>query len=157
MDMRHFTQFSSKVGLLVFLGGVAAGRLVIGSLTREEKILRNLKFLFGCAALVFLGLYSLDLGEFTYIAIFLSGITISTLLPMIITIAGVLYKDLSGTVIGSIKVAIPIGGILVPFVMSLVARNANLQTSLLVYPLVCALAFVLTITSLRVSLPSGDS
>jgi nitrate/nitrite transporter NarK len=50
---------------------------------------------------------------------------------------------MAGTVTGSIKVAIPIGGILIPAIMSLVAKFATLQSALLVYPLALLLAFVL--------------
>ena len=63
------------------------------------------------------------------------------MLPLIITLAGLLFKDIAGTVIGTIKVAIPIGGILLPFMMSLTARYVGLQASLLVMPLAFLLAF----------------
>lgn len=144
MQLRQFTQFTSKIGLIVFLAGVATGRLVIGLLTREEKILQYLLTLFGCATLIFLGLYFIDLGSLMYLAVFLAGITISAAFPLIITLAGLHFKDLAGTVIGAIKVAVPIGGILIAFIMSLIARYSSLQTSLLIFPLAFALAFGLT-------------
>jgi MFS family permease len=141
MDLRAFTQLTSKIGLITFLAGVATGRLVIGLLTREDKIVQYLLALFSFAAMFFLGLYFFDLNGFTYPLIFLAGITISAMLPLIITLAGLLFKDIAGTVIGTIKVAIPIGGILLPFIMSLIGRYAGFQASLLIMPLVFLLAF----------------
>ena len=143
MEIRHFTQFTSKIGLIVFLVGVAVGRLVIGLLSREEYIVHFLLALSGSATLFFLVLYFLDLGRLTYLALFLAGITISAMLPLIITLAGLLFKNFAGTVIGSIKVAIPIGGILLPLIMSLVSRYTGLQISLLVFPLSFFLVFCL--------------
>jgi cyanate permease len=149
MQLRHFTQFTSKIGLIVFLAGVAAGRLVIGLLTREDKIIQYLLTLFGCAALIFMGLYFLDLGSAMYLMIFLTGITLSAAFPLIITLTGLHFKDHAGTAIGAIKVAVPIGGFLIPFGMSLIAQFSNLQTSLLIFPLALLLAFCMTAFSVR--------
>lgn len=149
MQLRQFTQFTSKIGLIVFLAGVATGRLVIGLLTREDKILQYLLTLFGCAVFIFLGLYFLDLGGAMYLMIFLAGITISAAFPLIITLAGLQFKDHAGTVIGAIKVAVPIGGILIPFGMSLIAQFDSLQTSLLIFPLAFLLALGLTALGVR--------
>jgi fucose permease len=149
MQLRQFTQFTSKIGLIVFLAGVATGRLVIGLLTREDKIRQYLLTLFGCAAFIFLGLYFLDLGGAMYLMIFLAGITISAAFPLIITLAGLQFKDHAGTVIGAIKVAVPIGGILIPFGMSLIAQFDSLQTSLLIFPLAFLLALGLTAFGVR--------
>ena len=149
MELRDFTQLTSKIGLITFLGGVASGRLILGLLTSEDKILRNLLWLFGCAIVLFLGMYLFDLKGFTLPVIFLAGITLSAMLPMVITLAGLLFKDHSGTVIGFIKLAIPVGGILLPFIMSLISRVTTLQTSLLVFPLAYVLAFGLVAIGLR--------
>jgi len=149
MELRDFTQLTSKIGLITFLGGVASGRLIIGLLTREDQIVQYLQTLFALATMLFFGLYYLDLNEFTYPLIYIAGITLSALLPLIITLAGLLFKDMAGTVIGTIKVAIPIGGILLPFLMSLIARHSNLQTSLLVMPVAALLAFGLAAVGLR--------
>jgi len=134
MELRQFTQFTSKIGLIVFFAGVASGRLIIGVLTRQDRIARYLLALLACATLFFTVLYFLDLDGFNYLSIFLAGLTISAMLPLIITLAGSLFKDLAGTVIGAIKVAIPLGGILIPFATSLTARYTNLQSSLLIFP-----------------------
>ena len=60
-------------------------------------------------------------------------------------------------VTGSIKVAIPIGGILIPFLMSIVSQAASLQAALLVFPLSLLLAFVLLWWELRRSPAAAES
>lgn len=152
MELHQFTQFNSKIGLIVFFCGVASGRLIIGYLTREDRIAHYLLVLFGCATLFFFGLYFLDIGGFTFLAIFLAGITVSAMLPLIITLAGLLFKEHAGTVLGTIKVAIPLGGILIPFLMSLAVRYTSLHISLLIFPLALLLALVsLVINSGKIS------
>jgi MFS family permease len=149
MDLRQFSQATSKIGLIIHLAGVAAGRLIIGMITREEKLVEYLLSLLGAATLFYLGLFFLDLNGLNYLFVFLTGITLSAMLPFIITLAGLHFKDQAGTVIGIIKFAIPIGGILMPFLLSVVSRFANLQTALVIYPLGFLLAFGLVAVGLR--------
>jgi fucose permease len=143
MDMRGFTQTTSKLGLVTFLVGIAVGRLLIGFFTRKGSISRYILILFGLATVFFALMFFLNLGQYAYISIFLAGVSLSALLPLIITYAGQVYENMAGTVIGSIKVAIPIGGILIPVLMSLVAKVASLQVALIVFPLALLLAFIL--------------
>lgn len=149
MDLRGFTQTTSKIGLVTFLMGIAAGRLIVGFFSRKEQITQVILVLFGSAFITFSVLYFLKLGQWTYLGIFLAGLSISALLPLMITLAGQIYPQMAGTVIGSIKVAIPIGGILVPLLMSLVANQTTLQVALLVFPLALLLAFILLFIEFR--------
>jgi MFS family permease len=141
MDLRDFSQTTSKIGLLVFLLGIAAGRVVVGIISRSEWIYQLILLLFGLATIVFSGLFFLSIGGWTYSVIFAAGLSIAALLPLMITFAGQIYPDMAGTVIGSIKVAIPVGGILIPLIMSLLARHSSLQLSLIIFPLSLLLAF----------------
>jgi predicted MFS family arabinose efflux permease len=143
MEMRDFTQITSKFGLVVFLLGMALGRIFVGYLSPQDKINRVLLTLLGCSVIVFSGLYFIDLRLFSYGAIFLAGLSLSAVLPLILTQAGLLYKEMAGTVLGSIKVAIPIGGILVPFLMSTLIRLSSFEVSLILFPLSVLLAFLL--------------
>lgn len=143
MDMREFTQVTSKIGLILFLSGMAIGRIIIGYLTPRDKITQTLLILFGSSVLVYSGLYFIDIGNLTYVAIFLAGLSISALLPLMLTQASLLYPEIAGTVMGSIKVAIPLGGILIPFLMSVLVNYAGFQLSLIVFPLSFLLAFFL--------------
>jgi FHS family glucose/mannose:H+ symporter-like MFS transporter len=143
MEMREFTQVTSKIGLILFLSGMAIGRIIIGYLTPRDKITQILLILFGSSALVYSGLYFIDIGTLTYVAIFLAGLSISALLPLMLTQASLLYHEIAGTVMGSIKVAIPLGGILIPFLMSVLVNYAGFELSLIVFPLSLLLAFFL--------------
>jgi hypothetical protein len=60
------------------------------------------------------------LSGITFGVIFLVGLSISALLALMLSQAGLLYTEIAGTVLGSIKVAIPLGGILILFLMSTV-------------------------------------
>jgi fucose permease len=143
MELRGFSQLTSKVGLIVFLSGMATGRLFLGFFTQKEQISQYILALFGLSFLFFTGLYFLNLGGLAYIAIYLAGISLSALLPLMITLAGLLYQDMAGTVLGIIKVAAGLGGILLPFLMSLIAKSVSLQVSLLVFPIALLLSFAM--------------
>ena len=143
MDLRDFTHLTSKLGLIVFLVGMALGRLIMGFISPREKINQILLALFGASIVVYSALYFIDLSVITYSVIFLAGLSISTLLPLMLTQAGLLYTEIAGTVLGSIKVAIPLGGILIPFLMSTLVRYSSFGAALIVLPLSFLLAFVL--------------
>jgi MFS family permease len=61
MDLRGFDQVTSKIGLLVFLCGMATGRVVLGLFTRKRQIPQYILALFGLASLVYTGLFFLRL------------------------------------------------------------------------------------------------
>jgi FHS family glucose/mannose:H+ symporter-like MFS transporter len=149
MDLRGFSQTTSKIGLIIFLVGIASGRLILGFLAQKEQLPQYLLSLFGASILIYGALYLFDLGWFTYLIIYLAGISMSSLLPMMLTMAGLLYKDIAGTVLGTIKVAIPVGGILLPFLMSLAANYASFQISLMIFPLAFLVAFSLLFLTIR--------
>jgi predicted MFS family arabinose efflux permease len=149
MELRSFSQVTSKIGLIVFAGGMATGRLTLGFFTQNEQIPRYILTLFGLSFLFFAGLFSLNLGALTYIAMFLAGISLSALLPMMITWAGLLYPDAAGTVLGAIKVAAPLGGIVIPVFISTLSKLVSFQASLFVFPGACLLAFVMLFVEIR--------
>jgi fucose permease len=149
MDLRGFDQVTSKIGLLVFLCGMATGRVVLGLFTRKRQIPQYILALFGLASLVYTGLFFLRLDGLSYVAIFLAGISLSAILPLTITLAGLLYEEIAGTALGLIKVAAGLGGILLPLLMSLVAKSVSFQASLLLYPLALVLAFLILLPEMR--------
>ena len=115
----------------------------MGYISPREKINQILLTLFGASVVIYSALYFIVLSVITYGLIFLAGLSISALLPLMLTQAGLLYKEIAGTVLGSIKVAIPLGGILIPFLMSTLFRYSSLRASLIIFPLSFLLAFVL--------------
>ena len=149
MDLRGFSQVTSKIGLILFLAGMATGRLFLGFFLRKEQISHSILVLFGLSCLVYTGLFYLNLSGLTYGAIYLAGLCLSALLPMMITLAGLLYSEMAGTVLGIIKMAAGLGGVLLPFFMSLVARFVSFRMSLLLFPLALLLAFVVLFLEMR--------
>ncbi|HUV27869.1 MAG TPA: MFS transporter [Anaerolineales bacterium] len=143
MDMRAFTQVTSKVGLVIFLLGMALGRVIIGIFAPQDKINQILLALFGASVIIYSTLFFFDLKFLTYGVIFLAGLSISALLPLMLAKAGMIYSEMAGTVLGSIKVAIPIGGILIPFAMSNLVKYWSFSLSLIIFPLSLLTAFVL--------------
>jgi len=141
-DLRGFSELASKIGLVIFLAGVAIGRLVIGTLAAVDRIPRIVTILFGLAALLLMVLFFVPMGVLTFAVVFLAGFAMSAMLPLMLSYAGARFREMSGTVMGTIKVAIPIGGALLPFMMSLVARASSFQLSLLVYPLAMLTGFL---------------
>jgi fucose permease len=152
MDLRGFSQVTSKIGLVIFLAGIAVGRILLGALTPKESISRYILVLFAASTLIFAVLYLINLGPLTYLAIFLAGLATSALLPLMLAYTGLVYRNMVGTALSSIKVAIPLGGILLPFLMSLVVRFADFQASLWVFPM----AFFISLILLLRTLGQGD-
>jgi sugar phosphate permease len=64
-------------------------------------------------------------------------------------LVGEIYPEMAGTAIGSIKVAIPVGGILIPAMMSLLSRQTTLQWSLAIFPGVLLVAFGVLLAAFR--------
>jgi fucose permease len=143
VELRGFTHMASTIGLIVYLVGIAGGRLLVGFFTRKSQLVPYMLSMFGLALLFFSGLFFLPWGRAIYVIIFLSGLALSAILPLIISLAGLLYQEMAGTAMGVIKTAIPVGGILLPFLMSMLAQYLSFQVSLLLLPL--ALLFALAI------------
>lgn len=149
MELRGFSQVTSKLGLIVFLLGMATGRLVIGFFTANRQIPRYLVVMFGLSFLLFAALFSVNLAEFTYVLMFLAGIAMSAILPLIITLAGLLYPEMAGTILGTLKVAFPVGGMLIPFLISVVSEYRSFAAAVWVLPLSFLAAFGLFLFQLN--------
>ncbi len=150
-EVRGYEPTAAKLGLVVLLAGMAAGRLIIGFLVKLKHVLRYLMALFGLALPCFTILYFVDLGRFTYIVAFLAGMTLSALLPLILTHAGLTFRDMTGIVLGTIKIAIPIGGIVVPLLLSALTNTMSFAASLVVFPVSLLLGFLVIALTDRMS------
>ncbi len=148
-EVRGFPPTLAQLGLVVFLVAVAAGRLIVGFAVKPKQILGFTLALFGLAVPSSAVFYFVDLGIYTYIAAFVAGLTLSALLPLVLTFTGLLYEEMAGTALGAVKIAIPLGGIVPLLIMSLIASKISLQASLIVFPISFLLGFllVLAITS----------
>ncbi len=143
MELRGFDQVTSKVGLLVLLSGMVTGRLLVGFWASRQHIPRLILGLMGLALVVYGILFTANLGNLVYVLAYIAGFALSALLPMMLSAAGLLYREMPGTVLGLVKVAIPLGSIVLPLIMGLVAQYSSFQSSLLVFPAAFALAFLL--------------
>jgi fucose permease len=144
MEFHAFTQVTSKLGLVAYLGGVAAGRVVLGFFTHKEQIIRNLLGLFALTALFMAVMLLTTPGTaLMYTLLFLSGLTISIIFPLIITLTGLKYPQMSGTALGVLKLGIPVGGIVLPFFISVLAGAVSFQASLVLFPLFALIGFLL--------------
>ena len=148
-EVRGFPPTLAQLGLVFFLVAVAAGRLIVGFAVRPKQILGFTLALFGLAVPTSAVFYFVDLGSYTYMAAILMGLTLSALLPLVLTFTGLLYEEMAGTALGAVKIAIPLGGIVPLLIMSLIASKISLQASLIVFPISFLLGFllVLAITS----------
>ena len=156
MELRGFDQVASKVGLIVFVSGVAAGRLLLGLASRRGRLLKIMLVIYASAVLFFSLLFFVALGDVpVHILLFLSGLAVSSLLPLTISLGGMLFSGMAGTALGVIKLAIPIGGIVIPLLVSLLSRVFSFRMSLILFPaLACAGLAVLLATRGRIA--SGE-
>jgi len=146
MELRGFTQVTSKLGLVVFLAGVGFGRLILGFITKKQHLSVLIAFFFGSVTLLSSLLFFVVSANLAiYAFIFFTGAVISVIFPFILTIAGLKYPESSGTVLGIVKLGIPAGGILVPLLISLVSRYSSFEASLAMLPLTgaCGLFLIL--------------
>jgi len=144
VDFYGFDQVTLKIGLVAFLAGIAGGRLVLGVLARNSQLLKYILALFALTAAFLTVLFFASAGTaMAYILFIVSGATISVIFPLIIALAGLKYPDMSGTVMGIIKLGIPVGGIVVPLIMSLLLQVASFKTALILFPIIGIAGFLL--------------
>lgn len=147
MEFYGFDQVTSKLGLVAFLAGIAAGRLVLGALARKSQLLKYILVLFALtAAVLSVLLFASPRTVMAYILLVVSGATISVIFPLIIALAGLKYLEMSGTVMGIIKLGIPVGGVVVPLMLSLFVQAASFKASLVLFPTIGIAGFILALT-----------
>ncbi|MFC1707988.1 hypothetical protein ACFL59_14425, partial [Planctomycetota bacterium] len=142
----------SRAGLVVFLVGIAAGRLVIGLAVKRRLMLWTMAALFLLSALLYAGLYQVELGRLLFAIVFLAGFFTSALFPLIIAQAALAAREAAGSVIGVLKLAIPAGGLVGSLAISWAAHGHGLRDALWLIPAAAVLGFcaiLLTARSLR--------
>ena len=147
MEFYGFDQVTSKLGLVAFLAGIAAGRIVLGVLARDSQLLKYILALFALTAIVLSFLLFASPGTvMAYILLVVSGATISVLFPLTIALAGLKYPEMSGMVMGIIKLGIPVGGIAAPLMFSLFVQAASFKAALVLFPAIGITGFILALT-----------
>jgi fucose permease len=146
MEFYGFDQVTSKLGLVAFLAGIAGGRLILGFLARKSQLLKYILALFVLnSAAIGLLLFASPGTVMAYTLLVISGATISVIFPLIIALAGLKYHEMSGTVMGLIKLGIPVGGIVVPLLLSLLVQATSFKTSLVLFPIIGITGFMLAL------------
>ena len=149
VDLRGFTSSGAQVALILFLVGMAIGRLLVGYFSKDTQIVRTILILFGASFMIYTLLYFADIGQASYLLVLLAGLSMSAMFPLILALAGMLYPTMTGTVMGAIKVALPLGGIILPFLMSMITQRTSFQMSLIIFPLAFFLGFVILSLTIR--------
>jgi fucose permease len=150
MDLHGFDQVTSKLGLVAFLAGVATGRIVLGIVARKSQLLSYILILFALTTAILSYLLLASPGVVvTYILLIVSGASISVIFPLIITLAGLKYPQMSGMVMGIIKLGIPAGGIVVPFLFSMIVQTQSFKAALILLPAIGMIGFLSALHSRR--------
>jgi len=151
MEFNGFDQVTSKLGLVAFLAGIAGGRLVFGILARKSQLLNYILALFALITVVLsVFLFTSPGTVMAFILLILAGATISVIFPLIIALTGLKYPDMSGTVMGIIKLGIPAGGIVVPLMLSLLVQAASFKASLVLFPVIGVVGFLLAFSQRKI-------
>ena len=151
MELRGYDQVASKIGLVLFLAGIAAGRVALGFLSGRASLPVMLTGLFAAAAACSSVLFFVRLPfAGTAVMLVLTGMAVSSLFPLLITMAGRLFRDMSGTALGIVKLGVPIGGIVIPFALSMATRAWSFQLSLGIFPVLAAAGLILLLVSGRI-------
>lgn len=140
---RAFSDVTSKVALLLFVGGLAVGRVLFGMFIKPHRYSRVLLLLFGLSAALNALVFLLDSGVLTYPVVFAAGFVISCMLPLVITFAGLAYREQAGSAMGVVKLGIPAGGILVPLLVSILARALSPAAAYAALAVIPALVFAI--------------
>jgi fucose permease len=148
MELHGFSQVSSNFGLVAFLSGVALGRLVLGFFVAKGQMLKYILTLFALNAVILSSLIFASPGTImTYFLLVVSGATVSVIFPLIISLSGLKYPGLSGMAMGVIKLGIPVGGIVVPFLLSVLTQAVSFRVSLLLLPVIGIIGFILALSN----------
>jgi len=148
IQLRGYDLVASKIGLVLLLSGVAAGRVVLGIASGRVRMVGLLLALnagaAACAAVLFFVRLPIVA---TGVVLFLMGVAVSCMLPLLITMTGMLFREMAGTALGVVKLGIPIGGIVVPFILSIVSRLWSFQAALAIFPLLAVAGFASLVAS----------
>jgi MFS transporter, FHS family, glucose/mannose:H+ symporter len=143
IELRGFDHAASKFGLLMFILGVAVGRLMLSFISNRFRLKSLIQiqlafcFIFSSLLLFF------HLHFLMFVLVFLNGLSISVLFPLVITLAGTLKNKNTALMLSFIKMALPIGGVVVPFFLSMLIQLFSFEVSLLFFPFICLLGFML--------------
>lgn len=150
-ELRDLDPRAAQIVLTLFLVGLAAGRILVGVIGRGTRP-EATALVSAAAAVVLSILFYVVSMPFAALLLFASlvGLSIAPLLPLTIAIAGLRHRSAAGTTMGFIKLAIPVGGIVIPGVVGLTSDLLSFQTALYLFPASALLVLIATIAAPRV-------
>lgn len=134
-SLRGFPTLAAQLGLIAMYGGMITGRVIIGALVRPERLRWMMLLLFSLSAVAFALLFLVDLGPFTWVMAVVAGASLSAQLPLILSYAGLAHRQMTGTVLGAVKTGIPIGGVVIPLLVTTFTATSGFAAALWVLPL----------------------
>jgi fucose permease len=134
-DLRAFVPLAAQLGLIALYAGMIAGRIIIGALVKPERLRAMMLALFALSVVSFGLLFLADLGPLTWVMAVLAGASMSAQLPLILSYAGLAHREMTGTVLGAVKTGIPIGGVIIPLLVTTFTATAGFSVALWVLPL----------------------
>jgi fucose permease len=134
-ELRAFAPLAAQLGLIVMYAGMITGRIIVGALVRPERLRRMMLVLFALSVVSFGLLFLVDLGPLTWVMAVLAGASLSAQLPLILSYAGLAHREMTGTVLGAVKTGIPIGGVIVPLLVTTFTATSGFAAALWVLPL----------------------
>jgi fucose permease len=155
-ELRGATTMTASLGLVAFLGAYGVGRSVIGPMVAEGDLKRWVTIFFAAATLGMLGAFIARPVWLVYTFIVFSGLMITNLLPLLIAMSGQWFPDAPATAMGILKLGIPVGGVVIPFLLSAATQTFSLQIGLFVFPLTALAGFVV-VTRLKPAGPAATA
>jgi len=140
----------AQIMLALYLVGMAAGRIIVGFLGRQRRPGVTAAIASGSALVCSVGFYLVPVPTPVLVPLaFVLGLTVAPLLPLTIATAGMRYRHVAGTAMGIVKLAIPIGGIVVPGLIGLVSDFASFTAALYLFPVSALLVISATLAGER--------
>ena len=141
-ELRGIGEAPAQVMLALFLGGLAAGRIIVGALDRGRRPARTAAIFAMIALVLSIAFYLVRLPSWTLPVLATAmGLAIAPLLPLTIAQAGVRHREIAGTAMGIVKLSIPVGGIVIPGLVGLLSDTVSFSFALYLFPFSAA-AFV---------------
>jgi len=145
-----FDDFQAKTGLLVTITGIALSRFLSGFLFKNHTMDKAIVILLVlCTFLSILVCFVPCHVIMLHVFVFLLGLVMAPIAPFAMTIAGMRYPDRAGSVLGILKISIPLGAIMVPLAISVMTDLTGFQTSLVLLPAVCLLSVIVLLPLVR--------
>ncbi len=152
VELRAVDGESAQLLLALYLVGLAVGRVVVGVVGGRGRPGRMVVVAAGVALLCSAVFFLVPLPTALLpVPLFILGLAAGPLLPLIIAAAGLRYRHVAGTAMGMVKFAIPVGGIVIPGLVGLLADATSFALALGVFPLAALLVLGSAIASERLA------